>query len=123
MPAVSLVIHTTDLERSATFYETVVGLDRTLTDEGMIFMSANGVEVLLHHDPNPEPARRGVSPTFDTDNVDAAIARAQKLGCEIYYGPANEPWGARSASVCDPDGHGVALNQKISPGTKSHRAR
>jgi predicted enzyme related to lactoylglutathione lyase len=119
VPTVSLIVHASDLERSATFYETVVGLDRTLTDEGMIFMSAEGVEVLLHHEPNPEPVRRGVSPAFDTDDVEAAIERARKLGCEVYYGPATEPWGARAAFMCDPDGHGLAMNQKISPGTMS----
>lgn len=117
MPTVSLVIHTADLERSADFYQVVVGLHRTLTDEGMIFLSADGVEVLLHHEPAPEPARRGITPAFDTDDIDGAVARAENLGCHVYYGPANEPWGVRAAFLCDPDGHGLALNQKRRQGT------
>ncbi len=42
---------------------------------------------------------------FEVDDVDGAYRRLDKLGVSWVLGPTTQPWGARSAMFCDPDGN------------------
>jgi catechol 2,3-dioxygenase-like lactoylglutathione lyase family enzyme len=59
-----------------------------------------------------EPASAGPSGapprsvlTLDVDDVDAFCARLGDAGIELLNGPVDRPWGVRTASFRDPDGH------------------
>lgn len=42
--------------------------------------------------------------SIEVDDLDAAIARFEKAGVAIEYGPAQEPWGVRRFYARDPFG-------------------
>ena len=42
--------------------------------------------------------------SIEVDDVDAAHAAAQRLGCEILHPLTDEPWGVRRFFVRDPTG-------------------
>ena len=42
--------------------------------------------------------------SIEVDDVDAAYAAAQRLGCEILHPLTEEPWGVRRFFVRDPSG-------------------
>ncbi|AJY48404.1 VOC family protein [Martelella endophytica] len=42
--------------------------------------------------------------SIEVDDVDAVHRRAEELGHEIVYGPADEPWGVRRFYLKDPSG-------------------
>lgn len=43
--------------------------------------------------------------TLPVADVDAAAAQVQAAGIVLLNGPMDRPWGIRTASVQDPDGH------------------
>ena len=53
-----------------------------------------------------EDATASVVPdaSIEVDDVDAAHAAAQRLGCEIVHPLTDEPWGVRRFFVRDPSG-------------------
>jgi uncharacterized glyoxalase superfamily protein PhnB len=42
--------------------------------------------------------------SIEVDDVDAAYAAAQRMGCEILHPLTDEPWGVRRFFVRDPNG-------------------
>lgn len=47
------------------------------------------------------------------DDVDAVVARAEKLGALVLRAPADQSFGERTATLLDPFGHRWMLAQKI----------
>jgi catechol 2,3-dioxygenase-like lactoylglutathione lyase family enzyme len=43
--------------------------------------------------------------TIDVADVDEACAELQRRGVSLLNGPMDRPWGLRTASFSDPDGH------------------
>jgi catechol 2,3-dioxygenase-like lactoylglutathione lyase family enzyme len=43
--------------------------------------------------------------TLEVDDVDAACTELEDKGVVLLNGPMDRPWGIRTASFCDPDGH------------------
>jgi uncharacterized glyoxalase superfamily protein PhnB len=43
--------------------------------------------------------------TIEVDDVDAACTELEDKGVVLLNGPMDRPWGIRTASFCDPDGH------------------
>ncbi|MDB5057360.1 MAG: glyoxalase [Chloroflexi bacterium] len=43
--------------------------------------------------------------TIPVDDVDAVCAELAKRGVKLLNGPMDRPWGIRTASFSDPDGH------------------
>ena len=43
--------------------------------------------------------------SIGVDDVDATHATLLERGVEILNGPMDRPWGLRSVSFADPDGH------------------
>jgi catechol 2,3-dioxygenase-like lactoylglutathione lyase family enzyme len=52
---------------------------------------------------------RGAGPRFvftlEVDDVDAKCAELTARGVELLNGPMDRPWGRRTASFRDPEGH------------------
>lgn len=47
------------------------------------------------------------------DDVDDYCERIKRLGAEVIYGPADEPWGLREIHVRDPNQHVIRFGQGI----------
>lgn len=43
--------------------------------------------------------------TLEVDDVDAICTRLAERGVNLLNGPVDRPWGPRTASFMDPDGH------------------
>lgn len=105
-----LVIFCRDTEKSAAFYEGLLGFTRASTDEDIELTMPVGdratASVLLHHGDNPTGHYLGI---FEVDNVDAIVEQIRAGGYEILREPVDEPWGVRTAGVGAPDGYGLDL--------------
>jgi catechol 2,3-dioxygenase-like lactoylglutathione lyase family enzyme len=104
-----------DLERSLRFYE-ALGFGVRDRDEGFPAATLAAGEATLYlfqagagggQDRSPELA--GNPPGLDhlslwVGDVDRACAGLREAGLRLESEPADQPWGARAASLLDPDG-------------------
>jgi len=51
--------------------------------------------------------------TIEVEDTDAACAQLAERGVVLLNGPMNRPWGMRTATFTDPDGHIWELAQEI----------
>lgn len=103
-------IHVTDMERSLSFYQEIVGLPlqrRVRSGEKeLAFLGEDGTAVELVS--GPEYARvsfgSDIALGFRTDDLDATIAFLEEKGIPVAAGPFRPNSGIRFLYVCDPDG-------------------
>jgi catechol 2,3-dioxygenase-like lactoylglutathione lyase family enzyme len=90
---------------SGAFYAEVLGLEPVM-DLGWIVTFAAPGSPAAQISVMREDATASVVPdaSIEVDNVDAAHAAAQRLGCEIVHPLTDEPWGVRRFFVRDPSG-------------------
>jgi catechol 2,3-dioxygenase-like lactoylglutathione lyase family enzyme len=121
------LIAVTDVEASSRWYQRLLGVRsdhggpeyERLVRDGTLILQLHRFEVEHHHGPIGDPADRpygnGVLLWFETDDFDAAVARADKLGAGIVLAPhRNPPDGGggpdhREIWLRDPDGYTVVL--------------
>ena len=112
------MLATTDLARSALWYQDVLGFQDVFT-----FRMADGRPVLSHlrwrkyadvlltaeRAPAASPKGAGITLFFAMPDeeplVDGLAERAAALGATIVAGPADTPWNARDVTLLDPDGY------------------
>lgn len=115
-PINAITLFVVDLAASKRFYETAFGRGAGFeTDDSAVFQFAGTYVNLLSVNSAPElvepatvaPREAGVRAVFTitVDDVDAAAAAVQASGIELLNGPMDRPWGPRTVSFCDPDGH------------------
>jgi len=97
--------HSPDPAASGTFYAEVLGLELAM-DLGWIVTFAAPDNPTAQISVMREDATAPVQPdvSIEVDDVDAAHAAAQGLGCEIVHPLTDEPWGVRRFFVRDPNG-------------------
>jgi predicted enzyme related to lactoylglutathione lyase len=90
---------------SIEFYAGVLGLEPAMDLGWIVTFAAPGnpsaqISVIR------EDATASVVPdaSIEVDDVDAAYAAAQRLGCEIVHPLTDEPWGVRRFFVREPSG-------------------
>jgi predicted enzyme related to lactoylglutathione lyase len=94
-----------DPAASREFYAEVLGLEVAMDLGWIVTFAARGNAAaqisLMQRD-----ASASVQPdaSIEVDDVDAAHAAAQRLGCEIVHPLTDEPWGVRRFFVRDPNG-------------------
>jgi predicted enzyme related to lactoylglutathione lyase len=94
-----------DLEASREFYSEVVGLEVAMDLDWVVTLAAPGnptAQIILMREDASAPVRPDVS--IEVDDVDAAHAAAQRLGCEVVHPLTDEPWGVRRFFVREPNG-------------------
>jgi methylmalonyl-CoA/ethylmalonyl-CoA epimerase len=113
-----------DLARSVAFYETLGFLEAYRNDRG-VMLAAGTAQLFLfaarrRHAPpvGRELGLFGNPPGVDhisflVSDVDALYARLQKAGVTLGGPPEDQPWGARMASLKDPDGNNLYLLQRL----------
>jgi catechol 2,3-dioxygenase-like lactoylglutathione lyase family enzyme len=113
-----------DPQRSKAFYTKAFGLASIFEDDAsVVFRFENVVVNLLAVAAAPElvdPAPVGDADTgrrfaltVPVEDVDAACAELANRGVELLNGPMDRPWGIRTASFTDPDGHVWEIAQPL----------
>jgi catechol 2,3-dioxygenase-like lactoylglutathione lyase family enzyme len=112
----AITLFVEDLQAGKQFYLQVFGLPVEYEDDNsVVFKFGNTLINLL----KTTAARELVEPakvanreagsrfvfTIHVDNVDAMCAELTARGVELLNGPMDRPWGIRTASFIDPDGH------------------
>jgi predicted enzyme related to lactoylglutathione lyase len=63
----------------------------------------------------------GVTLWFTVSDLQATFDRVVSMGARVRYPPTEKPWGARLASVYDPDGNLLGLSQRQATGRNLKR--
>jgi predicted enzyme related to lactoylglutathione lyase len=97
--------HSPDPGASQGFYAEVLGLEVAM-DLGWIVTFVDPDNPAAQISVMRQDASAAVQPdaSIEVDDVDAAHAAAQRLGCEIVHPLTDEPWGVRRFFVRDPNG-------------------
>lgn len=87
------------------FYAALFGLEVAM-DHGWIVTLTSGETARVQISIASEGGSGTPVPdlSIEVDDVDAVLARAREMGCDIVYGPADEPWGVRRFYLRDPAG-------------------
>ena len=112
----AITLFVEDLEQSKLFYREVFGLSVIFEDENSaVFRFQNTLINLLKIPAARDLIKPGVVAgpdagsrfqlTIPVDDVDAACAELAAQGVELLNGPMDRPWGIRTASFTDPNGH------------------
>jgi len=120
----AIILFVADLQRSKVFYHEVLGLDVEFEDDesvgfkikglAFIVLQVDRARVQLQGEPTATPGSGATAfLTSFTDDVDALHANLVERGIQFFQGPANQPWGVRTAYFKDPDGHVWEIAQPI----------
>ncbi|MGH8117487.1 MAG: VOC family protein [Rhodanobacteraceae bacterium] len=98
-------IATDNVDAARRFYRDVLGLD-LLMDHGWIATWGSTEKMTTQVSVATEGGSGTPVPdlSIEVDDVEDALARVQRAGITIEYGPADEPWGVRRFYVRDPFG-------------------
>jgi lactoylglutathione lyase len=108
-----------DLEKSIRFYTEVLGfmIGERWTHEGVlrgVMLKAGACEIGLSQDDwaKGRDRKKGEAMRIwcsTAQDVDALATRIKAAGVRLTEEPKDQPWGARSLSVNDPDGFGLTI--------------
>lgn len=112
----AITLFVADARRSREFYERVFELIPIFEDDHSVAFAFDGAVVnLLARTAAPEliaPATVGQAGdgereqiTLEVTDVDGACVELAARGVTLLNGPLDRPWGIRTASFVDPDGH------------------
>jgi catechol 2,3-dioxygenase-like lactoylglutathione lyase family enzyme len=92
-------------ETAKRFYADLFGLD-VLMDMGWILTFGAAQQMTLQLSVMSEGGSGTPVPglSIEVDDLDEALARAQRMNLALEYGPVDEPWGVRRFFVRDPFG-------------------
>ena len=117
-------ICTTDLARSAAFYDKL-GFTEAYRNERGMMMTKGMVQLFLFatKQSNPLPVERelglfnnppGIDHiSFAVADVDSLYAELSKAGVKFGGQPENQSWGARMVGLKDPDGNNLYFVQRF----------
>ena len=60
-----------------------------------------------------EVAGKGISISFDIDDIEALARIALDAGAKVIEGPVNRPWNTRELVIRDPDGYRLVFTQPL----------
>jgi lactoylglutathione lyase len=119
-----------DPKRSKSFYEQVFDTQAVYEDDDAATFKLENLLVNLLRTP---AARELIDPaavaaqeagsrfqlTIWVDDADGVCAELATRGVELLNGPIDRPWGVRTASFADPDGHIWEIAQVLDTGESS----
>ncbi len=117
-----------DLDRSKRFYQDVFGLPAVHADPNTVMFRFKNMFVFLHRRSaatNEQPpgevleqALQGVGQfAIIVDDLDAVRPDLDRAGVAPLSGPDDRPWGMRTLTFADPDGHVWEIAQEL-PGSE-----
>lgn len=110
------ILYVEDVPASLAFYESAFGLARKMLHDSGTYGELDTGETVLAFLARASLAGLGKTPgrmdraapvfeiALETDDVDAAFARAVAAGARPERDPEDMPWGQRISYVSDPDG-------------------
>ena len=112
----AITLFVEDLPASKAFYQNVFGIPWIHEDDDAAAFVLQGVAINLlrsraaHELIEPEAVGEPgggsrVLLTVGVDDVDTVCAELASRGVGLLNGPMDRPWGIRTASFADPDGH------------------
>ncbi len=112
--AVTLIVN--DLDASKTFYSAAFGTAVIYeNDDSVVFKFGETLINALHRSSADEllaPSAAGTADqppkvvfTVQVPDTDTYCGKLAEKGIELLNGPMTRPWGPRTASFADPDGH------------------
>jgi uncharacterized glyoxalase superfamily protein PhnB len=122
-PSVSITVK--DIQKSAAWYQQVVGfgIERTVDREGklqIVGLKAGEARINLNQDDGAKGWDRTKALGFSiniwtTEDVDAIANRIKTSGGKLDSEPVDAPWGARFFRLTDPDGFKLAILKPLAP--------
>ena len=109
-----VILPVSDIDRAASFYETVLGVKGERVSPGRHYFDCGGT-ILACYDPRADGDDFDARPNpdhvyFAVEDLEAAFERARRAGCaEIEEKIATRPWGERSFYAKDPFGNPVCF--------------
>jgi catechol 2,3-dioxygenase-like lactoylglutathione lyase family enzyme len=112
----AITLFVDDVDRARTYYRNVFGLPVVFEDSDSAVFDFGGTSVNLLAAAAAEELiePRAVAPrdtgsrfqlTITVDDVDSLCGQLSERGVTLLNGPVDRPWGLRTASFSDPDGH------------------
>ena len=105
-------VETSDVEKAEAFYHDILGL-RLIMDHGWLRTYGSDSKMTVQVSFASEGGSGTPVPdmSIEVDDIETALARVQKAGIAIEYGPKSEPWGVRRFYVRDPFGKLINILQ------------
>ena len=104
-----------DVPRSLDFYERALGLEAVVTmgePASFAILAAGDASMAIAQ--ADQPAVAGIAACYvDVVDVEAAHQRCRDAGAELTASVTTHPWGMRDFVFRDPDGHQVAVGQRL----------
>lgn len=109
----ALVFYVTDLDRTETFYQDVLGLNTDRAGgHGGQYLTARTGDVTLVFLPGEEPPGRSPVVVFGLDGgIEDAVEALARHNVEIVVPVSEAPDGGLTADFKDPDGHVLSYHQ------------
>jgi catechol 2,3-dioxygenase-like lactoylglutathione lyase family enzyme len=115
-PITAVTLFTGDLDAAKEFYTRAFDLPVHYENEDSavflfgdtminLLVMANAPALLAPATAAPASAGCGAVFTLTVDDVDAVCEQLAERGVQLLNGPIDRPWGIRTASFADPDGH------------------
>jgi catechol 2,3-dioxygenase-like lactoylglutathione lyase family enzyme len=112
----AITLFVEDSQQSKSFYERAFGLSPVFKFENTIINLLNDSEAGGLIAPAAVAARdAGAAFQFSiwVDDAQAVCAELSARGIELLNGPIDRPWGMRTATFADPDGHIWEIAQQL----------
>ena len=101
---------TNDVQKLASFYRRLLGVEENSSDEIHQFVHAGETALTVYNDGTERNNQnQNICLAFTVDDIDKEYEKVLSLGARIIKPPAKRPWGAVSMSFYDPDNNMVYL--------------
>jgi len=97
-----ITIGVSDLKKSVSFYQDIVGLEKIGEWPGYALFDVAGVTLGL----NP---KEKLEICLLVDDVDRAYQNLKEKGAKFATEPKDQPWGSQAATFLDPEGNKVTI--------------
>jgi catechol 2,3-dioxygenase-like lactoylglutathione lyase family enzyme len=120
----AITLFVEDSQQSKSFYERAFGLSPVFEDENSVVFKFENTIINLLNDSEAggliapaAVAARDAGAAFQfsiwVDDAQAVCAELSARGIELLNGPIDRPWGMRTATFADPDGHIWEIAQQL----------
>jgi uncharacterized glyoxalase superfamily protein PhnB len=107
------MLQTLDIERTATWYESVLGFRREgQQGTGWCRLARDGVSIMFMTNAHLGAPHATATQYFSVDDVDA-LWECIKGHCKAEWGPENMPYGIREFAIKDPNGYFLSFGGPI----------
>lgn len=109
----TVIFYTPNMEALATFYREAFDIGPFQELPGHLGCQVGPVYLGFDQVEEGEGwGENGVTLWFTVDDLEASFQRLIDLGASVRYPPTEKPWGARLASLHDPDGNIIGISQR-----------